>query len=197
MTGLQDPSLCDRPRHHDPSELLPDQWDGGSAAPKPTEPLGTMLGWFAQGLGELWEAMASSRYLSSGQHMGQDYELASLTAAALLPEQGWLPPRVKIKYKSTQNVQWGIWAQMWAQNWVNMTVWITVLLDPISRWSESLWPVSLDINWLNCTLSKIVQFLASPGLSQLLLNPLPSARIIIISRWFLTKGRIEVLLQET
>lgn len=105
MTGLQDPSLCDRPRHHDPSELLPDQWDGGSAAPKPTEPLGTMLGWFAQGLGELWEAMASSRYLSSGQHMGQDSELASLTAAALLPEQGWLPPRVKIKYKSTQNVQ--------------------------------------------------------------------------------------------
>lgn len=173
----------------------PSQRDRGSAVPSIAPPLGMVSGRSPQGLGEttkaaVWGAVAYRVICQSGGLPGQGSEPASLTATASPPGQGWLPPRIKLKYKSTQYVQWGIWAHIQVQNWANMTAWVVGLLDPVSRWPESLWPVSLSVNWLRCTLSKAVQFLAGHGLSQLLLNPWPSARIIIISGWFLTKGRI-------
>lgn len=53
----------------------------------------------------LWETVALSSSLTVRWLMEQECELASLTATASLPGQGWLSPRVKLKYKSTQYVQ--------------------------------------------------------------------------------------------
>lgn len=55
------------------------------------------------------------------------------------------------------------------------------LLEPAQSWPASPWPVPLHVNRLQHARGRAAPFLAGHGLSQLLLNPWPSARIITIS----------------